>query len=185
MRLLNFNSIRTVINFKPNQFSNIKTIRGCSLSSLGFEKALENNRIIIRPFNENEPYPEKTNLSQNTNSNLKSIKTGNKIDKSKKNGSLPYFDQELPLVNSSRSIKISKTKHLASVRFGNRRISESIDRSKNMTVLRDEYQINKKRRGIVSKEQTGTGNNKNRKVYRESNRASCIMIKKLKGDYYA
>ena len=88
-------------------------------------------------------------------------------------------------MNSSRSIKIAKTKHLPNLNFGDRMISESIDRSKNMTVLQDEYQINMKKRGKFWKEQIGIGSDKNKKVYRESNRASCIMIKKLKGDYYA
>lgn len=150
------------------------------MSSLGSEKALENNRIIIRPLNETEPHPEKTNFSQkNTNSNFKSIKI-NTATKTKKNGSLTSFDPESALVNSSRS------KRLTSVSVGDRMISESVDRSKNMIIhsSRDEYQIDNKKIGKPSKEQ-GVGNNKNRKVYRESNRASCIMIKKLKGDYYA
>lgn len=110
-------------------------------------------------------------------------------EKIKKLESLEHLNrEELPLVSSSKSIKMSK--HLPSLSIGDRLINESCgrytDRGKNMNQMlkiENEYMVLGRNYEKLGKKKIVIGNNRNKKVYRESNRNSCLMIKKLREDY--
>ena len=169
-------------------------IKGRSLSSLESEKLIDNIRVI-HPIH--DAYPQSCTLRSEKKmlsitpiqkTQPQAIKISKRPEKIKKLESLEHLNRESPLVRSTKSIKMSK--HLPSLSIGDRLINESCgkytDRAKNMqsiVSMEDEYLILGRNYERFGKKKIVVGNNKNRKVYKESNRNSCLMIKKLREDY--
>ena len=168
----------------------VNPVSGRSLSSFESEKLIENSRVI-HPIH--DPYPQSCTLRPEKKMfsmtpiqkpQPQAIKISKRPEKIKKLESLENLNRDLPLVRSTNSIKMSR--HLPSLSFGDRLINESCgkytDRGKYMTPIlsrEDEYLI-------LGRNHEKSGKKKmvvNRKVYKESNRNSCIMIKKLREEY--